>query len=100
MPRKARKDALGALHHIIIRAIGRQAIFKDTADRENFFERLGPIISETQTGCYAWVYMANHIHLNPLRAKVVIDLKDLGKYRWCGHSVLMGKTEAGWITDL
>ncbi len=61
MPRKARIDASGALHHIIIRGIERKAIFKDTADRENFFERFGRIISETETGCYAWVYMTNHI---------------------------------------
>ena len=96
MPRKARIDAPGALHHIIIRGIERKAIFKDTADRENFFERSGQIISETETGCYAWVFMRNHLHLNPLRAKVVKDLKELGKYRWCGHSALMGKTEAGF----
>jgi putative transposase len=32
-----------------------------------------------------------YIHLNPLRAKVVKDIKELGKYRWSGHSVLMGK---------
>ena len=63
MPRKARIDAPGALHHIIIRGIERKAIFKDTSDRENFFERFGHIISETKTGCYAWVYMTNHIHL-------------------------------------
>jgi hypothetical protein len=30
-------------------------------DRENFFGRCGHIISETKTGCYAWVYMRNHI---------------------------------------
>jgi hypothetical protein len=38
--------------------------------------------------------LVRYIHLNPLRAKVVKDIKELGKYRWCGHSVLMGKTEA------
>jgi putative transposase len=37
-----------------------------------------------------------YIHLNPLRAKVVKDLKALRKYRWCGHSALMGKTEASF----
>ncbi len=57
MPRKARIDAPGALHHIIIRGIERKAIFKDNADRINFIERLGRIISETQTGCYAWVLL-------------------------------------------
>jgi len=61
MPRKARIDAPGALHHIIIRGIERKAIFKDSADRKNFLERCSAVISETQTGCYAWVFMTNHI---------------------------------------
>ncbi len=63
MPRKARIDAPGALHHIIIRGIERKAVFKDSADRENFLERCSAIISETETGCYAWVFMTNHIHM-------------------------------------
>jgi hypothetical protein len=40
MSRKARIDAPGALHHIIIRGIERKAVFKDSADRNNFLERL------------------------------------------------------------
>ena len=63
MPRKARIDAPGALHHIIIRGIERKAIFKDNADRANFVERLSRIILETETGCYGWVLMTNHVHL-------------------------------------
>jgi hypothetical protein len=63
MPRKAGIDAPGALHHIIIRGIERKAVFKDNADRENFIERLGRVISETDTGGYAWVLMKNHIHM-------------------------------------
>jgi putative transposase len=63
MPRKARIDAPGALHHIIIRGIERKAIFKDRTDRSNFLNRLDRIVSETDTGCYAWVLMANHVHL-------------------------------------
>lgn len=153
MPRQARIDAPGALHHIIIRGIERKAIFKDDADRHNFLKRLSRIISETETLCCAWVLMDNHvhlllktglapiatvmrrlltgyavsfnrryqrhgqlfqnryksflceeqlylmelvryIHLNPLRAKMVKDLKALKSYRWCGHSALMGKAEA------
>ncbi|MBW2663293.1 MAG: hypothetical protein JRD93_15210 [Deltaproteobacteria bacterium] len=31
------------------------------------------------------------IHLNPLRARLVEDLKSLDKYQWTGHSVLIGK---------
>ena len=155
MPRKARIDAPGALHHIIIRGIERKAIFKDDSDRENFFDRLSTIVTESQTGCYGWAMLTNHmhlllktglsplatvmrrlltgyagsfnrkhrrhgqlfqnryksflceeqvylkelvryIHLNPLRAKIVKDLEALKRYQWCGHSVLMGKAEAGF----
>jgi len=63
MPRKARIDAPGGLHHIIIRGIERKAVFKDRADRDNFIARLGRIITETETGCYCWVLMTNHIHM-------------------------------------
>ena len=47
MPRKARIDAPGALHHIICRGIERRKIFDDDADRDNFLERLGNILKET-----------------------------------------------------
>ncbi|MDH4009509.1 MAG: transposase [Desulfobacterales bacterium] len=155
MPRLARIDAPGALHHIIIRGIERRAIFKDRIDRTNFIKRLGMVLSETSTPCYAWVLMHNHvhlllktgltpvatlmrrlltgyaqqfnrrhrrhgqlfqnryksflcqedayllelvryIHLNPLRAGVVKDLKTLNNYAWCGHRVLMGKVSCNW----
>ena len=35
--------------------------------------------------------LIRYIHLNPLRAKLVEDLKALDKYSWTGHSVLLGK---------
>jgi REP element-mobilizing transposase RayT len=63
MPRKARIDAPGALHHIVLRGIERKAIFKNDPDRENFLDRLGSILSESKTGCYGWAFMANHVHL-------------------------------------
>ena len=155
MPRKARIDAPGALHHIIVRGIERKAIFRDHDDRTHFVERLDTILSETDTPCFAWVLMHNHvhlllktgltpiatimrrlltgyaqqfnrrhrrhghlfqnryksflcqedayllelvryIHLNPLRANVVRDLKALGRYEWGGHSVLMGQVQCEW----
>ncbi|MHC4459559.1 MAG: hypothetical protein ACYS0I_21165 [Planctomycetota bacterium] len=40
MPRKARTDAPGALHHIIARGIERRTIFSDNDDRENYLVRL------------------------------------------------------------
>jgi REP-associated tyrosine transposase len=63
MPRQARIDAPGALHHIIARGIERKAIFRDTQDYSNFLNRLGNLLIESSTACFAWVLMPNHIHL-------------------------------------
>ena len=63
MPRKARIDAPGALNHIIIRGIKRQRIFSDDQDRDNFVKRLGDIVTETQTSCFAWALIPNHAHI-------------------------------------
>ena len=35
--------------------------------------------------------LIRYIHLNPLRAKIVEDLKGLDKYKWVGHGVLLDK---------
>jgi len=155
MPRKSRIDAPGAMHHIIVRGIDRQKLFKNDEDRNNFLSRLGVILTETKTDCYAWALIPNHfhlllrtgnvsiskvmrrlltgyavwynrrhgryghlfqnryksilcqedayllelvryIHLNPLRAKVVADLKALDRYPYCGNSALMGKVKCDW----
>ncbi|MHC4686861.1 MAG: transposase [Planctomycetota bacterium] len=61
MPRKARVDAAGAIHHIVIRGIERKRIFRNDADRNNFTERLGREVSDTQTACLAWILMPNHL---------------------------------------
>jgi len=63
MPRKARIDAPGALHHIIVRGIERRKIFYDTGDRDHFLERLAVVLTETRTPCFAWTLIANHLHL-------------------------------------
>jgi putative transposase len=155
MPRKARIDAPGALHHIILRGIERRPIFNDDQDYRNYLDRLGGVITETSTHCYAWVLMPNHvhlllktglvplatvmrrvltgyaqqfnrrhkrhghlfqnryksflceedpyllelvryIHLNPLRAGLVKDLKVLAGWVRSGHSVLMGRVKRDW----
>ena len=155
MPRIARLDTPGLLHHVMIRGIERRKIFDDAKDRENFIERLSVLLPETKTQCYAWSFLSNHahfllrsgpggiatlmrrlltgyavsynrrhsrhgqlfqnryksiicqedayllelvryIHLNPLRAKVVSDLKELDRYPYCGHSALMGKQKREW----
>ncbi len=155
MPRRARIDAPGALHHVICRGIERRKIFFGDSDREDFLERLGTITSETKTSCYAWALLPNHfhlllrtgsvpisrvmrrllsgyagkfnrrhrraghlfqnryksilcqeepyllelvryIHLNPLRAGQVETLEQLDRYRYCGHSTLMGHHPNDW----
>ena len=40
--------------------------------------------------------LVRYIHLNPLRAKIVADLKELDRYAYCGHSALMGKKKRKW----
>jgi REP element-mobilizing transposase RayT len=138
-----------------VRGIERRKIFYDDSDRDNFLERLGGVLTETGTPCFAWTLIPNHlhlllktgftpiatvmrrlltgyavsfnrrhrrhgqlfqnryksilcqedlyllelvryIHLNPMRAKVVKELKELDKFPYCGHSVLMGKNKREW----
>ncbi|MFC1886825.1 transposase [Thermodesulfobacteriota bacterium] len=62
MPRLARLDAPGVLHHIMIRGIERRNIFKNNKDREDFLNRLSNLLPETETACYAWALMKNHAH--------------------------------------
>jgi hypothetical protein len=43
MPRQARLDAPGTLHHVIVLGIERKEIVKDDHDRQNFVYRIGTI---------------------------------------------------------
>ena len=47
MPRTARLDAPGVLHHVIIRGIERRHIYKDNKDRNDFLKRLEDLLGET-----------------------------------------------------
>jgi len=40
--------------------------------------------------------LVRYIHLNPLRAKLVEDMKELDQYSWCGHSVVMNQSDQAW----
>ena len=63
MPRHARLDAPGTLHHVIIRGIEKRRIVDDSRDRKNFISRMGEIASDTGTIIYAWALMTNHAHI-------------------------------------
>jgi len=40
--------------------------------------------------------LVRYIHLNPLRAGLVENLKELARYPWCGHGALTGEKQIGW----
>jgi putative transposase len=62
MPRQSRIDAPGALHHVMIRGIEKGVIFRDDRDRDAFLDRMGGILVESSTPCYAWSLLDNHAH--------------------------------------
>jgi len=40
--------------------------------------------------------LVRYLHLNPLRAHVVLDLRALDRYPWTGHGALLGTTPRPW----
>ena len=63
MPRQARLDIAGALHHVMLRGINKSAIFEDDQDRALFVQRLEKNIAAADARVYAWVLMTNHVHI-------------------------------------
>ena len=63
MPRLARLDAPGVLHHIMGRGIERNKIFISDKDREDFIERLSAMAEEGAMDVYAWALLPNHFHV-------------------------------------
>jgi len=63
MPRGARLDSPGTLHHVIVRGIERRKIVYEDRDRKDFLTRMGDIALETETAIYAWALMDNHVHI-------------------------------------
>ena len=155
MPRQARIDAPGALHHIICRGMERSPIFQDDIDRNDFVVRLSSLCVETSTPCQAWALIPNHfhlllqtgavpvatimrrlltgyavkfnrrhkrsghlfqnryksilcqeelyllelvryIHLNPLRAGLVVNFEELKTFPYSGHARLLGTMNDDW----
>jgi len=139
----------------MVRGIDRQKIFKNKDDYSLFMDRLGDLLIETKTSCYAWALIPNHfhvllrtgnvpisvlmkrlltgyvvnfnrrhnryghlfqnryksilcqedsyllelvryIHLNPIRAGLVKEYKELSGYPYCGHGAIMGRSKIEW----
>ncbi|MCQ2462195.1 MAG: transposase [Clostridia bacterium] len=53
----------GQYQHIIVRGIGRQLLFEDTADREKYISLLKRYAPETGVSVLAYCLMENHIHI-------------------------------------
>jgi hypothetical protein len=82
MPRRARLDAPGVIHHVMIRGIERRSIFRDNKDRDDMIDRLGDLIPATKTACSAWALL----HARQTRTAGGGDL-----WAWQRGSVLPGK---------
>ncbi len=63
MPRQARLDSPGTLHHVIIRGIEKRRIVDDKVDRARLVQRMEDLSKETGTSVYAWSVMTNHAHV-------------------------------------
>jgi len=63
MPRQARLDAPGVLHHVMARGIEKGLIYQDDRDREDFILRLSELALKQAWIVYAWALMPNHFHL-------------------------------------
>ena len=63
MPRQARLDAPGTLHHVIVRGIEKRRIVDDDKDRKTFVNRMARIAENSATILYAWALMDNHAHI-------------------------------------
>jgi putative transposase len=63
VPRQARLDAPGTLHHVLVRGIEKRRMVDEGKDRESFVGRMGQVAAETETHIYAWALMSNHAHI-------------------------------------
>ncbi len=44
--------------------------------------------------------LVRYIHLNPLRAKLVVSMAELDRFEFCGHGVILGKHQKEAIGDI
>ena len=100
MPRKAKLDATGAMHHVIIRGIEPRKIFRSDYDRDNFIARLAELIPECQIDCFAWSLLSNHCHfllkagavpLSVFMSRVLTGYAGWFNKKYCWHGQLFQK---------
>ena len=94
MPRGARLDAPGTLHHVIVRGIEKRRIVDDVADRKNFVKRLAELSAETKTNIYAWALMTNHAHM--LLRSSEIGLSGFMRRLLTGYAISYNRRHRRW----
>jgi len=62
MPRGPRLDLPSALHHVMVRGLDRQTIFRDDEDRKCFLDRLATVCRVTGLRVLACALLPNHAH--------------------------------------
>ena len=96
MPRHARHISTSGYFHLIVRGIGRQALFEENTDYFFYLSILKRYSEETGVKVCAYCLMENHVHLlvHDLSGAVPLFMKKIGvsyssfynkKYERCGH---------------
>ena len=94
MPRRARLDAPGTLHHVMIRGINKRRIVNDVADRKNFVKRMGELAAGTKTAIYAQGLMTNHAHI--LLRSAEIGLSVFMRRLLTGYAISYNRRHGRW----
>ena len=63
MPRQARLDAPGTLHHVMGHGIEKETIVREEEDQLDFLNPVSLLCQEGTWKVYAFALMANHFHL-------------------------------------
>jgi hypothetical protein len=79
---------------VMRRFLTRYAVTFNRRHGQLFQNRYKPILCQ-KDACL--LELARYIHMNPLKAKIVQELRKLDRYPYSGHSVVMGKGQNGFI---
>ena len=91
MPRGARLDTPGALHHVMVRGIERGLLFRDDRDYADFVARLAQVVRRTGLTVLAWALLPKYPHLlvrTPSAQRNCCPVPFSGKPHWEPGDVL------------
>jgi len=97
MPRLARLDAHGVLHHVMGRGIEGSKIYLSDIDRNDFIDRLSTMAQDGAMEIYAWVLMPNHFHI--LCKTKNLPLASIMRRILTGYVVNFNPAKSGIIAD-